>query len=544
PAKSDNGRTGADPEEANQTTPPSGSLQWGPEREVVVRGIGNACYGPPPTFSPGMDPVEWLESMKDFFVVTGVPSSQQAASTRLSVNIAVRRELFSPGSPRHISWNELKRRFLDIYGHGRRDGKSEKELVARFICGVASKEVHRELRLREPTILVKAHQLAENAAELETEVGESQQRTTENADAGNDNLAQAVEALTRRFDQLQTTLERSNSRRPARRATECFRCGEQGHFLRDCPQLRTRTRPARALNNGNRDLRLLAMTELQAGHAPSVAVPLSIWYKSAGGEPLEAAGGSILLSDGRRVRLCGQGTLPLQLIDWQAGEMTMTDGSRVRITHEPAPATRPGIGCAWITASPQEVPREETVGEGPETNSGELEACERALVDRAECSAQNRRVLRSLPRRTDWSAALLRYPGGAVKLDAANPIKQWQESDKELQQIRKWSTQRTWPQVAPEGSRLLRSLWSQRDRIVVHEGTICRKWETPDTGETRLLQVIPRQRIPEILAAIHNQQSGDHLGVAKTLAKVRQRYYWPQQREDVEDWCRACQTCA
>ncbi|KRZ94640.1 hypothetical protein T08_1976, partial [Trichinella sp. T8] len=33
-------------------------------------------------------------------------------------------------------------------------------------------------------------------------------------------------------------------------------------------------------------------------------------------------------------------------------------------------------------------------------------------------------------------------------------------------------------------------------------------------------------------------------GVAKTLAKVRQRYYWPQQREDVEDWCRACQTCA
>ncbi|KRZ13010.1 Retrovirus-related Pol polyprotein from transposon [Trichinella zimbabwensis] len=119
-----------------------------------------------------------------------------------------------------------------------------------------------------------------------------------------------------------------------------------------------------------------------------------------------------------------------------------------------------------------------------------------------------------------------------------------EESDKELRKVREWSTQKTWPQAAPEGSRLLRSLWSQRDRIVMHEGTICRKWETPDTGETRLLQVIPRQRIPEILAAIHNRQSGAHLGVAKTLAKVRQRYYWPQQREDVEDWCRACQTCA
>ncbi|KRX30239.1 hypothetical protein T05_14218, partial [Trichinella murrelli] len=124
--------------------------------------------------------------------------------------------------------------------------------------------------LREPTTLVKARQLAENVAELETEVGGSRQRTTENADAGNDNLAQVVETLTRRFDQLQTTLERSNSRRSARRGTECFRCGEQGHFLRDCPQRQTGTRPARALNNGNGDRRLLAMTALQAGHAPSV----------------------------------------------------------------------------------------------------------------------------------------------------------------------------------------------------------------------------------------------------------------------------------
>ncbi|KAL1240061.1 Gypsy retrotransposon integrase-like protein [Trichinella pseudospiralis] len=133
-------------------------------------------------------------------------------------------------------------------------------------------------------------------------------------------------------------------------------------------------------------------------------------------------------------------------------------------------------------------------------------------------------------------------PVGALQLNAANPIKQWQESDKELQQIREWSTQRTWPLVAPEGSRLTRSFWSQRDRIVVPKGTICRKWETPDTGETRLLQVILRQRIPKILAAVTNRQSGAHWGLGKTLPKLRQQYYWPQQREDVEDWCWACQT--
>ncbi|KRY92662.1 hypothetical protein T4B_2979 [Trichinella pseudospiralis] len=60
---------------------------------------------------------------------------------------------------------------------------------------------------------------------------------------------------------------------------------------------------------------------------------------------------------------------------------------------------RPGIGCAQITVSPREAPLEEAVGEGTETDSGKLEACERALVDKAECSTRNRRVLRSLLQR-------------------------------------------------------------------------------------------------------------------------------------------------
>lgn len=42
----------------------------------------------------------------------------------------------------------------------------------------------------------------------------------------------------------------------------------------------------------------------------------------------------------------------------------------------------------------------------------------------------------------------------------------------------------------------------------------------------------------------HGGPSGGHLGVNKTLNKVRQRYYWLQARKNVEKWCWQCNTCA
>ena len=34
------------------------------------------------------------------------------------------------------------------------------------------------------------------------------------------------------------------------------------------------------------------------------------------------------------------------------------------------------------------------------------------------------------------------------------------------------------------------------------------------------------------------------LGVARTVAKLRERYYWVNCQADVKDWCRKCATCA
>ncbi|KAL1227217.1 U3 small nucleolar RNA-associated protein [Trichinella pseudospiralis] len=66
---------------------------------------------------------------------------------------------------------------------------------------------------------------------------------------------------------------------------------------------------------------------------------------------------------------------------------------------------------------------------------------------------------------------------------------------------------------------MIKSLWAQRNQMTVNRGILCRVWELLDTDEIRLLQLIPRQNIPEILRAITEAR----LGLEKALAKVPQR---------------------
>ncbi|KRY50263.1 hypothetical protein T03_2210 [Trichinella britovi] len=83
---------------------------------MALKGAATACYCPPPAFSLEMDLTEWMDTVEDFIFVSGVPPYNQATSARLLMTEAGRRELFSPGSSRDSSWQELKRRLLTAYG--------------------------------------------------------------------------------------------------------------------------------------------------------------------------------------------------------------------------------------------------------------------------------------------------------------------------------------------------------------------------------------------------------------------------------------------
>ena len=57
------------------------------------------------------------------------------------------------------------------------------------------------------------------------------------------------------------------------------------------------------------------------------------------------------------------------------------------------------------------------------------------------------------------------------------------------------------------------------------------------------LLLVPRPFIPSVLRLAHSHQLGAHLGVEKTLERIKARFYWPGIKKAVEDFCRSCPEC-
>lgn len=62
------------------------------------------------------------------------------------------------------------------------------------------------------------------------------------------------------------------------------------------------------------------------------------------------------------------------------------------------------------------------------------------------------------------------------------------------------------------------------------------------SGSNYLL-VIPRLLRNEILQACHDEPSAGHFGYARTLARIKQRYYWPKLSATVRQYVRTCRDC-
>ena len=90
-------------------------------------------------------------------------------------------------------------------------------------------------------------------------------------------------------------------------------------------------------------------------------------------------------------------------------------------------------------------------------------------------------------------------------------------------------------------SRRLLQLW---DQLTVSDGGLCRLFETPAGSPPVAQIVVPEALRNEVLYDLHEGALGGHLGVDKTLGRLKERFYWPGHHDDVRDWCQKCGSCA
>ncbi|KAJ8962150.1 hypothetical protein NQ318_018107 [Aromia moschata] len=120
---------------------------------------------------------------------------------------------------------------------------------------------------------------------------------------------------------------------------------------------------------------------------------------------------------------------------------------------------------------------------------------------------------------------------------SSEELKKCQNKDSDLKLIRNWlknGVRPTWQEVSRYGT-TIKGYWAQWNSLCLRDGLLHRKWESPDGVSAVYQLVLPKARIHQVLEELHNSPTGGHFGVTRTLARVRDRFYWINCRRDVEE---------
>nr|KAG5699813.1 hypothetical protein BaRGS_013533 [Batillaria attramentaria] len=118
-----------------------------------------------------------------------------------------------------------------------------------------------------------------------------------------------------------------------------------------------------------------------------------------------------------------------------------------------------------------------------------------------------------------------------------------QEQDEDLRVILQWMEREEYPTHAEvmAQSPKVKKLWSLRDLLEVRGGLLYYHWQ--DNAGQRDLLVVPRSLQARILELGHSNLSAGHMGIGKTLKRLRQRYFWPGQQRDTQLFVKGCASC-
>ena len=121
-----------------------------------------------------------------------------------------------------------------------------------------------------------------------------------------------------------------------------------------------------------------------------------------------------------------------------------------------------------------------------------------------------------------------------------NPISQKQDEDVDVKLVKSWieNGKRPYYREIANRSRFVKSLWN----VGPERGTLYRKFLQEDESVIQQ-EIVPMTMRKEIFKNLHDGPVGGHLGIRKTLDKIRAKYYWPGLHMDVALYVGNCKDC-
>ncbi|CAG2256003.1 unnamed protein product [Mytilus edulis] len=124
-------------------------------------------------------------------------------------------------------------------------------------------------------------------------------------------------------------------------------------------------------------------------------------------------------------------------------------------------------------------------------------------------------------------------------------LKKLQEEDEAIGHIFKWKTDGKRPpwRDVESLSPATRHYWHLWESLFFKENLLFKEFSKRDETADQIQFLTPQKLKPEILAQMHNSITSGHLGRKKTKAKLSQRFYWYEMREDITIWLAKCDIC-
>nr|XP_054604616.1 uncharacterized protein LOC129165457 [Nothobranchius furzeri] len=143
-----------------------------------------------------------------------------------------------------------------------------------------------------------------------------------------------------------------------------------------------------------------------------------------------------------------------------------------------------------------------------------------------------------------FSAAVELAPDGGSEDWADGEWELAQANDPDIRLVKEYVDRQTRPSRAERQamSRTAQKLLQQQKRLVNKGNLLCRRVIEPRTNEEHYQIVCPSSRHREVWMRIH--EAAAHAGVDRTLARVRQKFYWPDQEGEVRRYHQGCVACS